>query len=316
MKSTGQKLILVSFILALVASAVVFIYLQSIKSPKEVVKKAKIIVASETIPPRTLIDKKMIKEIEVTDNSIFSDYIKDSSQIVGKYTKESILKDEGFRKDKLINDEGSELSLKLDENHRAISITVTGESGVSNLLKPGDFVDIIVYLPEKKDGAKVTRPDLAKIILQNIEVLAVDKQLERDSSLNEKTNDKEKTLTSFLVTLSVTTQDTEKLVLAESTGSIKLALRPVKDGSSSTPKGITAQELTINTDNTDVNTNSTSTQDSKYTNYTVKKGDTLKRISQAFYGDPGKYGVIKEANNIVDENLIVTGEVIKIPVLN
>ena len=70
---------------------------------------------------------------------------------------------------------------------------------------------------------------MAKIILQNIEILAVDKQLNREEKTNDKAIDKEKTLTNFLVTLSVPTSEIEKLVLAESIGSIKLALRPLKD---------------------------------------------------------------------------------------
>ena len=72
MKSTAQKLILISFVLALIAAVAVFLYLQSLKAPKEITKKITVLVAAETIPPRTLIDKKMIKEIQVSDDSIFS----------------------------------------------------------------------------------------------------------------------------------------------------------------------------------------------------------------------------------------------------
>lgn len=321
MKSTGQKLILLSFVLALIASAVLFLYLQSLKSPKEQVKKTTVLVAAETIPARTLIEKKMVKEIETSDSTIFSEYIKDSSQIVGKYTKESILKDEGFREAKLISSESSELALKLDGDHRAISINVTGDAGVSDLLKPGDFVDVIVYVAEKKDGAKVISPEIAKIILQNIEVLAVDKQLDRENNLNDKASDNENRLTNFLVTLSVTASDTEKLVLAESVGTLKLTLRPLKDADSKDTSGATLKELTVNTE-TEAENNATSentssnSKDEKYKYYKVKRGDTLKKISQAFYGTPYKYKVIEEANKMKNGNLIVTGEVIRVPILN
>lgn len=321
MKSTGQKLILLSFILALIASVVLFLYLQSLKAPKEQVKKTTVLVAAETIPARTLIEKKMVKEIETSDSAIFSEYIKDSSQIVGKYTKESILKDEGFREAKLISSESSELALKLDGDHRAISINVTGDAGVSDLLKPGDFVDIIVYVAEKKDGAKVISPEIAKIILQNIEVLAVDKQLDRENNLNDKASENENRLTNFLVTLSVTTSDTEKLVLAESVGTLKLTLRPLKDADSKDTSGATLKELTVNTE-TEADNNATSentsnnSKNEKYKYYKVKKGDTLKKISQAFYGTPYKYKVIEEANKMKNGNLIVTGEVIRVPILN
>jgi len=46
MKSTGQKLILISFVLALIVAATVFLYLQSLKLTKEINKKTTVLVAS------------------------------------------------------------------------------------------------------------------------------------------------------------------------------------------------------------------------------------------------------------------------------
>jgi len=336
MKSTAQKLILLSFVLALIAAGTIFLYLQSLKAPKETTKEITVLVAAETIPSRTLISKKMITEIKVPDNSIFGDYIKDSSKIMGKYAKETILKDEGFHIDKLLDKDGNELSLKIDSDYRAISISVTGDSGVSDLLKPGDYVDIITYIAEKKEGSQVVRPDEAKIVLQNIKLLAVDKQLTSEDKAIDKTTDKDKAVTNFLVTLSIPKAEVEKLVLAESIGSIKLALRPLKDDTTTTTtEGTTWEELnmsansgkaaTSNQENNLVASNQensagniiTSENNSKesYKSYTVKPGDTLKKISRKFYGDAKKYTSIKEANHIKNENLISPGKVLKIPIL-
>ncbi|MCM8710239.1 Flp pilus assembly protein CpaB [Clostridium sp. SYSU_GA19001] len=303
MKNTGQRLILLSFVLALLASLAVFMYLKSLKKPKETVKSTAILVAAETIPARTLIDKNMIKSIEVTDNAIFSDYIKDSSEIVGKYTKETIVKNEGFHKDKLISEGEEELSLKIEKNHRAITINVTGDSGVAFLIKPGDFVDIVAYLSEKTDGAKVIREETAKIILQNIEILAVNKQLNREEKKTDK--ESEQAVNTYLVTLSVKTSEIEKLVLAQNIGSLKLALRPIKDDSTNETYGITWKKLIMKAEE----------NKEQYKSYTVKRGDTLKKISKEFFGDEDKYKLIQEVNNINDEDIIVTGEIIKIPIL-
>lgn len=364
MKNTAQKLIIISFILALMATIIAFLYLKSLKTSNITGKTTTVLVATETIPPRTLIDKKMVKEIQVIDSSVFDDRINDVSKIIGKYTKESIFKNEGFIMDKLIDDDGDELSLKIDGNHRAISISVTGDSGVSELIKPGDTVDVITYITEKRDGAKVVSPDTAKIILQNIEILAVDKQLTREGGIKEKATEKEKTLTNFLVTLSVETNDIEKLVLAESIGKIKLSLRPLKGGNSVKTDGATLDELYIkggvdrkiginteesidkntikdvkevkneeqvksidsvnNEDKTKAQDNSIKSNEennivsAKYEeekNYRVKEGDTLRKISKEFYGEEGKYEILKEANNLNEDGLIRAGEVIKIPIL-
>lgn len=317
MKSIGQKLILISFILAIIASGFVFTYLKSLKEIKEEVNETTILVASETIPPGTLITQQMVKKTQVPENSILIDYIEDSSEIIGKYTKETILQNEGFHVDKLISTNTEELSLRINDNHRAVSINVTGDSGISHLVKPGDAVDIVVYLDEKKDGDKVVRPELSKVILQNITLLAIDKQLNR----YEDAKAGKEIPVNFLVTLSVSTSELEKLVLAENTGILKLALRPLRNIAIERTNGITWDELVADLDEAKDSSKSNSSgksnnygSNNEFINYKIKPGDTLVKISKEFYGDPKKYVLIKEANNINNDNLIITGEVIKIPI--
>ena len=323
MKSTGKRLILISFVLAVVSSILILIYLKSLKTPGIAVKERTILVATETIAERTLIDKKMIKEIQVPDNTIFKDYIVASSNIVGKYTKEIILKDEGFHKDKLTNGLDNELSLKIEANNRGISINVNGSTGVSDLIKQGDFVDIIVYLTEKKDGQKNVRPESSKILLQKIQVLAIDKALNRDDT------QRVAVPTNYLVTLSVPVSDIEKLVLAEDIGTLKLVLRSLNPDSLHETKGATWKDLILDNSKETKNSlpelnNQTAEENNvnidksnydKYVYYTIKQGETLRKISISFYGSPEKYVLIKQANGIFDENLIKAGTGIKIPVI-
>ncbi|MFD3157175.1 Flp pilus assembly protein CpaB [Haloimpatiens sp. FM7330] len=322
MKNIGVKLIAVSFIIAVLAAGAVFMYLQSLGNKKETIQKSTILVAAETIPPRTRIEYKMIKEVEIVDNSIFDSYIKNVSDIIGKYPKETILKNQGFHNSKLISKNENELSLKIDNNHRAISINVTGSSAVSDLIKPGDFVDIIVYLPEKKEGNSVVRPDLSKIVLENVKLLAVDKQLNREEKLkDDRSKEAEKVATNFLVTLSVPISKIENLVLAERIGNLKLVLRPITNEKSTQTKGATWEELIVEkvekqTVQEDKKNTRSEEKSDKYVVYTVKRGDTLRKISKAFYGDSKKYSLIKEANNMQNENIIITGTIIKIPVLD
>ena len=323
MKNTGKRLILISFLLAVISSVVIFMYLKPLKTSNTIVKEKTILVAAETIPPRTIIEKKMVKEIEVPDNAVFENYIVDSSNIVGKYTKETILINEGFHKDKLINEINNELSSKIEGNNRAISINVNGSTGVSDLIKQGDYVDIIMYLPEKKEGQEIVRPDMSRILLQNIQVLAVDKALYRDGE------ERTEIPTNYLATLSVSIFDMEKLVLAEDIGQLKLVLRPLKSDSIHKTEGTIWQELILDDSkemknlfsqykNKSVEENKVSIENNKYENYVyykIKKGDTLRKISKDFYGDPEKYVLIKDANGISEQNIIKAGTNIKIPVL-
>lgn len=49
--------------------------------------------------------------------------------------------------------------------------------------------------------------------------------------------------------------------------------------------------------------------------YTVKDGDTLFIIAEKYYNDGSKYSEIVKANNLTDENSIITGQVLEIPKL-
>jgi pilus assembly protein CpaB len=321
MKSTGKKLILVAFILAMISSITVFLYLSSLNKPKEVIRKVTVLVAADNIPARTRIDKKMVKEIEVPEAEIFNDFIKDSSEVIGKYSKETILKDEGFRKDKLADKDGDDLGFKIPARHRAVSLFVSGHAGVSNLVKPEDYVDVVVYLPEKRDGQEIVRPDMARIILQNIRVLAVDREMSRNTNSKEE----EAIPSTFLVTLSVPVEEVEKIVLAEDIGNLKLVLRPMDMEDKKETNGTTWQELTVQSGSQDEDaadnsadnpiTGSVGNGTKGYTYYTIKRGDSLTKISYDFYGDPDKYILIKEFNKIRNINTIIVGEVIKIPIL-
>lgn len=323
MKKTAQKLILISFVLALIAAVTVFSYLNSLKKPETVIEKTAILVAAKTIPARTLIDKDMIMEIKVTKDSIFDNYINDSSRIIGKYTKTTIFQNEGFNTDKLLDTNENELSLKISSNHRAMSISVTGDTGVSDLLKPGDYVDIVLFTANIMDGENEVIPSEARIILQNIELLAVNKQISREDAAADGTSKTEEVATNFLVTLSLPISDLEKLVLAESVGSIKLALRPFKDESTVTTTGTTMEDLSAESGAVSAEGKmpgegrvpDEGLEGVDYILYTVKKGDTLQSISNKFYGDKSKYEIIMEANNIQNKNLILTVEVLKIPIL-
>ncbi len=51
------------------------------------------------------------------------------------------------------------------------------------------------------------------------------------------------------------------------------------------------------------------------TSYTVQRGDTLSKIARAVYGDPYKYPLIQQANNLSDPGKIWVGQVLVIPLL-
>lgn len=296
MKGSIKRLILISFIISLMSTIGIYYYISSPKD-KEKVKKIKILVSAENISRGTPIEDKMIKEVEVEYSDAFSNYVRDKKSLIGRFAKVTIYKNEPFIWDKLIDKDSSSLSFKLPKNHRAVSVSVTGDTGVSYLLKPGDRVDVLVFLKEKMDNDK-TRPSIAKTIIQDVEVLAIDRNTQDET----KTKDDGKVPQSFFVTLSIPNDDVEKLVLAEGVGIIELALRPINSEDRINSKGAVEDNLL----------NSTSSITYKTIIYTVKKGDTLRNISRKFYGTPDNYIFLKQINGIKNENLIEPGMKIKV----
>lgn len=352
MKSTQQKLIVIAFLLAILTASLGFMYLKSLEKPVAEAEKVGILVAAETIPPRTLIEGSMVKEMEVEDNTLFLNYMGNREDIVGKYSKETIVENEGFYQEKLVEESHSELSLRIPDNHRALTVGVTGGSGVAHLIKAGDFVDVVVYIGEREaedeeeDEEEASNPEMAKMFLQRLQVLAIDKQMNRDEG-----NNGEEVPGGYLLTLSVPVNHVEVLVLAQNVGSINVALRPLEDEDTPDTPGAEWKQLTINhkgikveekgeqetnedsedpeseegteedpeneqenpEENTDTGNVEEEHTEEEYTYYRVKKGDTLFRIARKVYGDHRKYVLIEEANDIEDRSLIVTGRVLKIP---
>lgn len=347
MKSTQQKLILIAFLLAILTASLGFMYLKSLETPAAEVEKVGILVAAETIPPRTLIEGSMLKEMEVEDHTLFLNYMDNREDIVGKYSKETIVENEGFYREKLVEETHSELSLRIPDNHRALTVGVTGGSGVAHLIKAGDFVDVVVYIGEKEaeeEDEETTNPEMAKMFLQRLQVLAIDKQMNRDES-----GSTAEVPGGYLLTLSVPVNHVEVLVLAQNVGSINVALRPLEDEDTPDTPGAEWEQLRINhkgivieedeeqerdedTEDPEAKEETKEEEEKEepespeenddtgaieeeeaFTYYRVKRGDTLFRIAREIYGDPRKFVLIEEANDIEDRSMIITGRVLKIP---
>jgi pilus assembly protein CpaB len=101
--------------------------------------------------------------------------------------------------------ERATLSAVVDDGMRAVSISINDVHGVTGFVLPGDRVDIML-----------TRNNYTDILLQNIKILAIDHLADEraDQPKSGKT-----------ATVEVNTVDAEKLTLAQTAGTLSLALR-------------------------------------------------------------------------------------------
>lgn len=178
-------------------------------------QKISVLVAAADIPAHTRITEEMLMIREV-NGELFADALASPDMAIGKYAKSYIYQDEPILEKKLGERATDDASAALEGGKRGITVAVDLEMGIGSLLTPGNYVDVLAVLPAAPVEAEASK---ARILLQGIEVLAVDHEYNAD------TFQSDKGLEYSSVTLSVTPEEALKLTLAQSEGEIRLVLR-------------------------------------------------------------------------------------------
>lgn len=105
------------------------------------------------------------------------------------------------------------MAAMLNPGMRAISISISTDSGAGGFILPNDRIDLI--LTRKGDANRVT----AAVILANARVLAVDQTFKQDKDT--------KTVIGKTATLEVTPAQAAQVAKAQGQGTLSLALRPL-----------------------------------------------------------------------------------------
>ncbi|MFN2511207.1 MAG: Flp pilus assembly protein CpaB [Pyrinomonadaceae bacterium] len=117
---------------------------------------------------------------------------------------------------------GAGLSAVIPEGYRAMTVKVDEVVGVSGFLMPGSYVDVVaVIVPLAAQGVEGQGP-ISKIVLQQIKVLASGEKIDSPENQREPS-------TAKAVTLQVTPEQAEKLVLAANEGKLQLVMRNYND---------------------------------------------------------------------------------------
>lgn len=138
-------------------------------------------------------------------------------------------------------DRGDFLSANITKGMRAVGISVKSHVLADRLIRPGDFVDVMVTYRVRintrsnPEAQTLVNRYATETVLENVRVLAIDKndtkavdEEEEDGKKSKKSSSKKATLT-----LEVSSEASEKLVLAERMGEIGLALRSYGDNAPS-----------------------------------------------------------------------------------
>src|SRR5436190_9397380 len=111
------------------------------------------------------------------------------------------------------------LASVLEPGTRAISIKVNAESGVSGLIMPGDYVDVV--LTQVAEKADLARRALSETLLHNVRIIAIDQEIQGGGPTNKATAGK----VAQTVSLQLEPEQVQRIEVAKHLGTLSLAMR-------------------------------------------------------------------------------------------
>jgi pilus assembly protein CpaB len=122
------------------------------------------------------------------------------------------------------------LSSLLEEGKRAVTVRVDDVRGVAGFVLPGDFVDVVLI----GEDPAFQRENYSEILLHHVKVLAID-QLASERQ--------EQPTVAKAVTVEVTPEQAQKILLASNVGKLSLILRQPGDVNADSARRVTERDL-------------------------------------------------------------------------
>lgn len=145
-----------------------------------------------------------------------------------------IARDEPVLKSKVTGpDQRASLSALLEDGKRAVTVRVDDVRGVAGFVLPGDRVDVVLIraIPQANG---TPAENISDVLMQHVKVLAV------DQVVNER---QEKPTVAKAVTLEVSTDQAQKILLATNIGKLSLILRQAGESDAASARRIRESDL-------------------------------------------------------------------------
>ena len=212
---------------------------------KPPVQMAIVLVAGKDIPPQVPITPAdlLIKEIPV--EYIQPGAVSSLDEVIGQIASAPIAAGEQVLKTKLLppGKIGKSLSEITPAGKRAVNVSVDNMVGIANLIRPGDYVDVLalIAIPGSATQATSAQSSTPRLIslFQNVEVLAVGGEFVAPSEISstaKKEQLKAAGAASGTITLALSPQEAVLLSFVQEHGKIKLTLRSSEDTQKETTK--------------------------------------------------------------------------------
>ncbi len=167
-KKTKKRIWIITGLLALLTTSLIYLYLKQVEAAAQAntFEMSEVVVALTTIPMHTKVTEDMLEIREIPTEAVHKDTYTAIEEVVGGTTTTELIAGEQVLSERIVAaDEAAELSYRIPENMRAITVATSEVDGVGGYVMAGDKLDILVSFAPS-EGAQVVYTQL-----QNIEVL-------------------------------------------------------------------------------------------------------------------------------------------------
>lgn len=260
--------VVVAAVFALAAAALVWWYVASVRTEVEEGEVTQtVLVAREDIPARTtgeaIVERGLSERVQMPARLVAPGGLTDEQQLRDLVLTTDVAKGQQLVAGQLGTPEEESLTYQIKTGMRAISVPIDRVRGVAGTITPGDRVDVLATFEyeivnrasanvrlllaqaesdkiqqEKEFDPAGSQGDVTRVLLQQIEVLAVDPLVaELGGGGFAGRGDDVGLPDDPVVTLMVTPQDAELLIFAQEIGTVWFALVPSEDTESVTTPG-------------------------------------------------------------------------------
>ncbi|MHC1721441.1 MAG: Flp pilus assembly protein CpaB [Clostridiaceae bacterium] len=211
----SKFILIVALVMAIITTVLFRQYIISLDNKyKKANQIVQVVVLKADVKANQLVTKEMIELKDMSAGSLHPQALKKISEVEGKYATTDLKAGEVLFASRFTNQftENQQITRKIRDGYRAVSIGVSETSAVTKMIQPEDYVDVICTLN-----------DSTYIVIENIRVLAVGKSLTSVTSTG-KTSETDPA-NYGTITLELYPQDVVNVVNADQTGTAQFVLR-------------------------------------------------------------------------------------------
>jgi pilus assembly protein CpaB len=219
---------------AVLAAVIVFSALKKREAEvqRAMANSADVVVAARNLPLGSKLAEDSVRVARWSRDSVPPGAFTDPQAVANAFVKDSFVAGEPIVASKLFMGEKTAgvMPLLIPPGMRAMSVPVDEVSDIAGFVLPRTRVDVLVAV----SSSAADIPAFSKIVLQNVEVLAVAQEIERTKDTPQLVK---------VVTLLVSPEQAERLALASREGTLRLAMRNYGDQKYVATAGVEVHDL-------------------------------------------------------------------------